>query len=101
MTMTLSDGKRTRFKVGSDYYHSVKVLQSGEYVPIDLEKTYTVASHNYMIKNGGSGMLYFLDGKELVVDESVMDYQLLIEYFEYLGNDFSQYGTVDNRITIR
>ena len=79
----------------------VKVLQSGEYVPIDLEKTYTVASHNYMIKNGGSGMLYFLDGKELVVDESVMDYQLLIEYFEYLGNDFSQYGTVDNRITIR
>lgn len=79
----------------------VMVLQNGKYVPIDLEKTYTVASHNYMIKNGGSGMFYFLAGKELVIDESVMDYQLLIEYFNYLGNDFSQYGTVDNRITIK
>ena len=26
MTMTLSGGKRTGFKVGSDYYHSVKYL---------------------------------------------------------------------------
>ncbi len=79
----------------------VMVLQGDEYVPIDPQKTYTVASHNYMIKKGGSGMVHFLAGKELVVDESIQDYQMLVNYFEYLGNDFSQYSTVDGRITIK
>ncbi len=79
----------------------VKVLKDGEYVPIDVNATYTVASHNYMIKNGGSGMLYFLADHELVIDEAIDDYQVLIDYIGKLGGDLSQYYTVDNRITIK
>ncbi len=77
------------------------VLKNGEYVPIDLNATYTLASHNYMIKNGGSGMLYFLAEHELVIDESIDDYQVLIDYINRLGGDLSQYNAVDNRITIK
>lgn len=47
--------------------------------PLDLEKTYTVASHAYMLLQGGDGMVMFKDGKVLL--ESVMlDNQALIEY---------------------
>lgn len=46
---------------------------------LDLEKTYTVASHAYMLLQGGDGMVMFKDGKVLL--ESVMlDNQALIEY---------------------
>ena len=79
----------------------VMVLKNGEYVPIDLNATYTVAGHNYMIKNGGSGMLHFLADHELVVDEAIADYQVLIDYINKLGGDLSQYNAVDNRITIK
>ena len=46
---------------------------------LDLDKTYTVASHAYMLLQGGDGMVMFKDGKVLL--ESVMlDNQALIEY---------------------
>lgn len=46
---------------------------------LDLEKTYTVASHAYMLLQGGDGMVMFKEGKVLL--ESVMlDNQALIEY---------------------
>lgn len=79
----------------------VKVLKGGEYQPIDLTATYTIAGHNYMIKNGGSGMLYFLADHELVVDESIADYQVLIDYINRFGGDLSQYNAVDHRITVK
>lgn len=79
----------------------VMVLKDGEYVPIDLSATYTLASHNYMIKNGGSGMLHHLAGHELVVDESIADYQVLIDYMNMLGDDIAKYKTVDDRITVK
>ncbi len=79
----------------------VEVLQNGVYVPIDLTATYTLASHNYMIKEGGSGMLYFLADHELVLNESIADYQVLIDYMAQLGGDLSQYKTVDSRITVK
>ena len=47
--------------------------------PLDLDKTYTVASHAYMLLQGGDGMVMFKDAKVLL--ESVMlDNQALIEY---------------------
>ncbi|MBQ0101810.1 MAG: 5'-nucleotidase C-terminal domain-containing protein [Firmicutes bacterium] len=79
----------------------VMVLKDGEYVPIDLSATYTLASHNYMIKNGGSGMLHHLADHELVVDESIADYQVLIDYMNMLGDDIAKYKTVDDRITVK
>ncbi|MCQ2385321.1 MAG: bifunctional metallophosphatase/5'-nucleotidase [Clostridia bacterium] len=85
---------------GARRISDVMILKNGNYTPIDPTATYTLASHNYMIKNGGSGMLNFLAGHELVTDESISDYQVLIDYIRMLGGDLSQYAKTDNRISI-
>lgn len=59
---------------------NVQVLQDdGSYAPIDPDATYTLASHNYMIKQGGSGVDHFMDNK-LLADEVMIDNQVLINY---------------------
>lgn len=47
--------------------------------PIDPEATYTVASHNYMLKDGGDGFTMFQDNPVLL-DDIVMDNLALITY---------------------
>ena len=44
-----------------------------------LDKVYTVASHNYMLKNGGDGFNMFVNCK-LLQDEVMIDNQVLINY---------------------
>jgi len=44
-----------------------------------LDKIYTVASHNYMLKNGGDGFNMFMNSK-LLQDEVMIDNQVLINY---------------------
>ena len=53
------------------------VLVNGE--PIDPEGTYTVASHNYMLKDGGDGLNMFM-GDPILRDEVMIDNQVLINY---------------------
>ena len=61
------------------------VLVAGE--PIDPEKTYTLASHNYMLKDGGDGLNMF-KGDKLLQDETMLDNQVLITYItENLGGN--------------
>ena len=86
---------------GSRRVTDVKVLKDGNYVPVDPSATYTLASHNYMIKDGGCGMLNFLADHELVVNESIADYQVLIDYLDTLGGDLSAYEKADTRILIK
>ncbi|MDO5444674.1 MAG: bifunctional UDP-sugar hydrolase/5'-nucleotidase [Eubacteriales bacterium] len=86
---------------GARRISDVMVLKDGNYTPIDPDATYTLASHDYTIKNGGSGMLYFLADHELVIDESISDYQVLIDYINLLDGNLSQYRTVDQRITVK
>jgi 2',3'-cyclic-nucleotide 2'-phosphodiesterase (5'-nucleotidase family) len=53
----------------------VQVFQDdGSYAPIDPAATYTLASHNYMIKQGGCSVDYFMDNK-LLADEVMIDNQ--------------------------
>ena len=59
------------------------VLVGGE--PIDPKATYTLASHNYMLKSGGDGYTMFADNV-LLQDEVMLDNQVLINYItESLG----------------
>ncbi len=58
-------------------YRVKNVMIGGD--PIDLDKTYTLASHNYLIKNGGDGYAEFMDNK-LLQDEVMIDNQVLITY---------------------
>ncbi len=69
---------------GVDGEYRVKdVLVNGE--PLDPEKIYTVASHNYMLLNGGDGMTMFKDC-DMVAKEIALDNQALIDYItEDLG----------------
>lgn len=75
---------------------------TGEYEKIDPKATYTVASHNYLIKDSGEGITQFVDNK-LLIDEGVLDYQVLIDYItEYLNGNLSEkYSDIEGRITIK
>ena len=58
-------------------------LINGE--PVDPEKTYTVASHNYMLKSAGDGFNMF-QNDPILQDETMLDNQVLITYItEGLG----------------
>ena len=77
------------------------VLVAGE--PIDPEATYTLASHNYMLKSGGDGLNMF-QGDTLLQDEVLIDNQVLINYIVdtlggVVGEEYADpYG--QGRITI-
>lgn len=58
-------------------YRVKNVMIGGE--PIDLEKTYTLASHNYKLKQNGDGNTVF-DGCKILQDEVKIDNQVLIDY---------------------
>lgn len=60
-------------------YRVKNVMVSGE--PLDLSKTYTLASHNYMLLSGGDGMTMF-SGCNVIAREIMLDNQMLIEYIK-------------------
>ena len=81
-------------------YRVKDVAVGGE--PLDLEKTYVVASHDYMLLNAGNGMTF--DGAEVVKDRVLPESEVLIQYIrDELGGAVGQayadpYG--QGRITI-
>ena len=79
--------------------YDVYVLKDGEYVPIELDKTYSVASTEYLFYFGGDGNNIFMDCQAKDPD-GIMDVDGLIEYVEEYGID-ERYKTVDDRITVR
>ena len=78
------------------------VLVGGE--PLDPDKTYTLASHDYLIKNGGDGYAAFQDNV-LLQDCIMLDNQVLINYIVdalggVVGEEYAEpYG--QGRIVIR
>lgn len=73
----------------------------GSFSPIDVSKTYTVASHNYILQSGGNGMNMF-QKNEFVISEGTLDYEVLINYIENTlqGSLGDKYSTIQGRITI-
>ena len=85
-------------KVDGDY--RVKDVMVGD-EPLDVTKTYTLASHNYMLKSGGDGFVMFKD--DTVLKDCVMiDNQVLINYIvDELGGVVSaDYAEPQGRITV-
>ena len=87
-------------KVDGEYRVS-DIMIGGE--PLDVNKTYKLASHNYMLKSCGDG--YAMFGKNnvtLLKDETVIDNQVLINYIvEKLGGEVGEeYAQPQGRITI-
>lgn len=95
------DEKRNFVGVAGEY--RVKdIMVGGE--PLDTEKMYTVASHNYWLKSGGDGMT-MLAGSELLLDETMVDVDTITTYVnEYLGGTVgAEYANPkgQGRITIK
>lgn len=65
----------------------VENRETGAYEPLDPDATYTLASHNYMLKQGGDGFTMFgADNINLLLDETMVDNEVLITYLEdHLG----------------
>ena len=92
---------------GARRVSNVQVLDSdtGAYAPIDPSATYTLASHNYMLKDGGDGYAMFgADNITILKDEVMVDNEVLINYIkdELGGVVGQQYANPkgDGRITI-
>lgn len=82
-SVVLTDNKEF-VKVDGEY-RVKNVTVGGE--PLDLNKTYTLASHNYMLKDGGDGYTMF-SGCNILKDEVMIDNQVLITYItETLGGN--------------
>lgn len=78
----VTDDKGLFVEVSGD--RRVKNVMVGD-APIDLGATYTLTSHNYMLKEGGDGISMFTDNV-LLQDSVLLDNQVLIKYItEYLG----------------
>lgn len=80
-------------------YRVKDVLIGGQ--PIQLDKTYTLASHNYMLKNGGDGFVMFKNNKVLK-DCVLIDNQVLINYIveELNGVVPKDYAEPQGRISL-
>ena len=75
---------------------------NGEYVPLDPNAVYTVASHNYLLRSGGDGYTKFTDN-EYIIEEGILDYQVLTTYItEHLNGQLGEYySDVQGRIVIK
>lgn len=94
--MFVSCGENRRVK-------DVEILQKdGSYAPIVPGEVYTLASHNYLIKQGGDGFTMFTDNP-LETDEGMLDYQILITYLaDDLGGIISDsYRVPQGRILVQ
>ena len=82
---------------------NVKVLdgKTGTYLPLDVKKTYTIASHNYLLLDQGSGASMFRDA-EILTNDGMLDVELLEQYIvENLGGVIGQeYAASQGRIRI-
>ncbi len=90
-------------KVDGDYrVYNVRVLnnETNQYEPIDVMKTYTLASHNYLLLEQGGGMS-MLANAEILLNNGMLDVELLENYIvDTLGGVVGkQYEKVVSHIT--
>lgn len=100
-TSVETDSKGNFIKV-SGAYRVTDILVGG--VALDVNKTYTVASHNYLLKSGGDGMNMFMKSN-ILKDETLTDVDLLSQYINEnlggtVGSDYANWAG-QGRITIK
>ena len=82
--------------------YDIKILnrKTGKYAPMDLEKTYTISSHNYALLEQGSGMK-MLENAVILQNEGLLDVQALEQYIvdDLKGVIGSDYAEVKPNIT--
>lgn len=76
------------------YNVKIEDPSSGEYVPIDLERTYTLASTNFILLEGGDEMTMFKNAKVLsdtgVLDVEILESYIVNELDGVIGEEYSE-----------
>ena len=85
---------------GAPYRVTAEVEKDGEWVALDPEAEYVVASHNYMLLDGGDGTTMFQED-EVVLDSGLPDYQVLVNYIVAQEGDLSEYAEPQGRIIVK
>ena len=82
----------------------VKILnkENNQYEQIDKNKLYTLASHNYLLLDKGSGAS-MLNNSKIIVNDGMLDVELLEKYIKenLNGTITEEYLNVQNRILIK
>ena len=80
---------------------NVQVLVNDTYVDIEENKYYTVASHDFLLENGGDGAVHF-QNDETVPSEEMQDYEVLIKYIVKIleGHLKEKYSSIEGRINV-
>ena len=74
---------------------SVEVLEHGEYVPLDPDRIYRIATNSFMVR-GGDGYSVFAEKGRDITDEGISLDLVVSDYLAALGE---YTGKVDGRIT--
>ena len=83
----VTDEKKNFAGVSGEY--RVKDIYVGD-APLDVNKTYTLASHNYWLKSGGDGMTMLTDNV-ILKDETMVDVYTITTYIsECLGGNVGE-----------
>ena len=78
----------------------VMVLQNGEYVPIDPEKSYTVGGPDYVLAHMGDGNNLFKDC-EFIISAGPTDSDVFAAYLSKLDSVSERYAQPEGRITVK
>jgi hypothetical protein len=101
-TPVVFDEKNMFVKVdGERRVKDIKVLENDQYVDLELDKTYIVASHNYYLEECGDGANMFKDIK-IIKKDLMLDYECLANYIVDVlkGHLKDKYSAPEGRITI-
>ena len=89
---------------GARRVSDVKILnkENNQYEEIDKNKLYTLASHNYLLLDKGSGAS-MLNNSKIIVNDGMLDVELLEKYIKenLNGTITEEYLNVQNRILIK
>lgn len=98
MTFYVNTSSETSEKV-----YNVKILnsESGVYEPLELDRTYTIASNNFILLENGDGMTMF-EGAKVISDTGILDVEILERYVvEHLGGVIGEeYAQANHHITL-
>lgn len=78
----------------------IMVLENNSYVPLDLNKSYTLCSHNYILEDGGGAEIF--KGASFKKKDFMRDYEILVSYMvDVLNGQLSdEYSSVEGRIQV-
>lgn len=101
-SVVLNENEEFQGVAGPYRVYNIKIFnrESGKYEPIDLDKSYTIASNNYYLVDHGSGMT-MLENVKVIKNDGMLDVEALERYIveELSGVIDERYASVSPSIS--